>query len=134
MTRHAEGSFDVKMTPLAAEDALAGSGIGRYSMAKEYHGDLEATAKGEMLGAGDPGTGSAGYVAMEVVSGALGGHAGTFALQHSGVMEKGGSTMAVTVVPGSGTGRLAGIAGTLTITIAGGKHSYRLEYTLPGAE
>lgn len=132
MTRHAEGSFDVKMTPMAADDALAGSAIGRYSMVKDYHGDLEATAKGEMLAAGDPKTGNAGYVAIEEVKGTLNGHAGSFALQHIGVMEKGGTKLSVEVVPGSGTGQLAGIAGTLTITIAGGKHSYRLDYTLAG--
>jgi len=131
MTRHAEGAFDVKTTPLAADDSLAGTQISRYALVKQYHGDLEATAQGEMLGAGDLATGNAGYVAIEQVSGTLSGHTGSFALQHIGSMEAGNYKLSVTVVPGSGTGQLKGIAGTLTIIIASGKHSYTFDYTLP---
>jgi hypothetical protein len=133
MTRHAEGTFDVKTTPMAADDATMGTLIGRYSLVKQYHGDLDATSKGEMLGAGDPSSGNAGYVAIEQVTGTLHGHAGSFALQHIGVMENGGYKLSVVVVPGSGTAQLTGLAGTLDITIAAGKHSYTLEYTLPAA-
>jgi hypothetical protein len=133
MTRHAEGTFDVKTTPMAADDATMGTLIGRYSLVKQYNGDLDATSKGEMLGAGDPSSGNAGYVAIEQVTGTLHGHAGSFALQHIGVMENGGYKLSVVVVPGSGTAQLTGLAGTLTITIAAGKHSYTLEYTLPAA-
>jgi hypothetical protein len=131
MTRHAEGTFDVKTTPLAADDATTGTLIGRYSIVKQYHGDLEATAKGEMLGAGEPSSGNAGYVAIEQVTGTLSGHTGSFALQHIGVMEGSSYKLSVNVVPGSGTAQLNGLAGTLTITIAAGKHSYIFEYTLP---
>jgi hypothetical protein len=133
MTRHAEGSFDPKTTPLAADEATTGTLIGRYSLVKQYHGDLEATAKGEMISAGDPSSGSAGYVAIEQVTGTLSGHTGSFALQHIGVMEGGSYKLSVAVVPGSGTGQLTGLAGTLTITIASGKHSYSFEYSLPAA-
>ena len=131
MSRHAAGSFDVKTTPLAADDAIAGTLIGRYSLVKQYHGDLDAASKGEMLGAGDPSSGNAGYVAIEQVTGSLNGHTGSFALQHIGSMDSSGLRLSVAVVPGSGTGQLAGIAGTLTITNASGKHSYTLDYTLP---
>ena len=131
MTRHAEGTFDVKTTPLAANDATMGTLIGRYSLVKQYHGDLDATAKGEMLGAGEPSSGKAGYVAMEQVTGTLQGHSGSFALQHIGSMDGGGFKLSVAVVPGSGTAQLTGIAGTLTITNVSGKHSYTLDYTLP---
>jgi hypothetical protein len=131
MTRHAEGAFDAKTTPMAANDALAGTHIGHYSLVKQYHGDLEASAQGEMLSAGDPATGNAGYVAIEQVTGTLSGHAGSFALQHSGSMEGGSYKLSVAVVPGSGTGQLKGISGTLTIIIASGKHSYTFDYTLP---
>ena len=131
MTRHAEGTFDVKTTPLAADEALAGTQVARYSLVKQYHGDLDATSKGEMLGAGDLAKGNAGYVAIEQVNGTLSGHAGSFALQHVGAMESGKYKLSVMVVPGSGTGELAGIAGTLTITAAAGKHSYTFDYTLP---
>ncbi len=130
MTRHAEGTFDVKTTPIAADGATMGTLIGRYSLVKQYHGDLEATAKGEMLGAGEPSSGNAGYVAIEQVTGTLNGHTGSFALQHIGTMERDGHKLSVMVVPGSGTGQLTGIGGTLTIIVANGKHSYTFEYTL----
>jgi hypothetical protein len=100
------------------------------SLDKQFHGDLEATSKGEMLSAGTAVKGSAGYVAMEHVSGTLHGKSGTFVLQHSGTMARGTPQLSVTVVPDSGTGQLAGLAGTMTINIAGGKHSYEFEYTL----
>jgi hypothetical protein len=132
MTRHASGTFDVKTTPLPADDAVMGTLIGRYSLAKHYHGDLEATAKGEMLGAGDPSSGNAGYVAIEQVNGTLHGHTGSFALQHIGMMESGsGAKLSVVVVPGSGTAQLTGLAGTLNIINKNGKHSYEFDYTLP---
>ena len=134
MTRHAEGTFDVKTTPMAADDATMGTLIGRYSLVKQYHGDLDATSKGEMLSAGDPSSGNAGYVAIEQVTGTIQGHTGSFALQHIGVMENGGYKLSVAVVPGSGTAQLTGLAGTLIITIAAGKHSYTFDYTLPAAQ
>jgi hypothetical protein len=131
MTRHAEGTFDVKTTPIAADNETMGTLIGRYSLDKQFHGDLDATSKGEMLAAGEPSSGNAGYVAMEQVTGTLDGRAGSFALQHIGSMENGSYKLSVVVVPGSGTGQLAGIAGTLTIIVAAGKHSYTFDYTLP---
>jgi hypothetical protein len=133
MTHHAEGTFDVKTTPLAADDALTGTQVGRFSLVKQYHGDLDASSKGEMLGAGSPATGNGGYVAVEEVTGTLQGHTGSFALQHTGTMEGGSYKMSVAVVPGSGTGELKGISGSLTIIIAAGKHSYSFDYTLPAA-
>lgn len=133
MTRHAAGPFDVKTTPLAADDAISGTLIGRYSLVKQYHGDLDAASKGEMLGAGDPSSGNAGYVAIEQVTGTLNGHTGSFALQHIGAMDGSGLRLSVAVVPGSGTGQLTGIAGTLIITNVSGKHSYTFDYTLPSA-
>jgi len=87
-----------------------------------------------MLGAGNPATGTAGYVAVEEVTGTLHGRKGSFALQHFGTMDKGNFSIKVAVVPGSGAGELAGIAGDLTIVIDAGKHSYKFNYTLPEAE
>ena len=133
MTMHAAGSFDVKTTPLLQEDATAGTAIGRYALDKQYHGGLEAGSKGEMLGAGSPATGTAGYVAIEQATGTLNGRKGSFALQHTGTMEQGKFALIVKIVPGSGTGELADIAGEMIITIAAGKHSYTLDYTLPAA-
>ena len=131
MSPTAQGSFEVKTAPLPADDATAATSIGRYSLDKVYRGDLEGAAAGEMLGAGNPATGTAGYVALEHVTGTLHGKSGSFALQHFGTMQGGTFDLKVLVVPGSGTGDLEGIAGTVTIIIAGGKHSYTLEYTLP---
>ena len=129
---HAKGTFDVKVAPVA-EDKAAGSTLGRYSLDKQYHGDLEATAKGEMLTAGGDVKGSGAYVAVERVTGTLNGRKGSFVLVHKGTMGQGSMNLEVTVVPDSGTDQLTGISGKLNIVIAEGKHFYELEYTLPDA-
>ena len=97
---------------------------------KQFNGDLEGTSKGQMLAVSTDVQGSAGYVAMERVSGALHGLKGTFALQHTGTMTRGTPQLSITVVPDSGTGELVGLAGTMTINIVDGKHLYEFEYTL----
>ena len=125
---HAHGIFSVKIVPITPVPA---EGISRFSIDKEIHGGLEAITKGEMWTAGDPKSGTAGYVAMELVTGTLAGKLGSFALQHFATMDQDGPKMSVVVVPGSGTGELAGIAGVFTITVASGQHSYDLDYTLP---
>jgi hypothetical protein len=127
---HAKGTFEVKVVPVA-EDKADGSTLGRYSLEKQYHGDLDATAKGEMLTAGSDVKGSGAYVAVEHVTGTLNGRKGSFALVHKGTMGGGSMHLEVTVVPDSGTDQLTGISGKLNIIIADGKHSYELEYTLP---
>ena len=86
-----------------------------------------------MLTAGTVVSGSAGYVAIERVSGTLHGKSGTFVLQHTGSMTRGAPQLTITVVPDSGTGELVGLAGRMLIIIADGKHSYEFEYTLGGA-
>src|ERR1035441_9040530 len=101
------------------------------SIDKKFSGDLEATSQGEMLAAMTAVKGSAGYVAIERVSGTLHGRNGTFVLQHSGTMTRGTPQLSITVVPDSGTGQFDGISGTMTIKIDQGKHSYEFEYTLP---
>lgn len=128
MTKHAGGTFEVKIKPLTTDDANAN--LVRMSLDKQFRGGLDATSKGEMLAdsAGDKDSG--GYVAMERVSGTLDGRRGTFALQHSGTMSPGSMEMSVIVVPGSGTDQLKGLSGRMTIKIDGGKHSYDFEYAL----
>lgn len=131
MPRHAKGNFDVKLNPQPPEEGVEGGAWGRMSLAKEFHGDLEAVARGEMLAVSSAEVkGSAGYVAMERVSGALHGRKGTFALMHRGVMTRGEPELSVTVVPDSGTGELVGLAGTMAIDVSSG-HAYDFEYTLP---
>ncbi len=128
----ARGTFDVKVIPQPADDS-AGGPFSRLFLDKQFHGGLEATSKGQMMGAGTAVDGSAGYVALELVTGTLDGRHGSFILQHSGSMTKGVATMTVTVVPDSGTNELATLAGTFEIIIVGSKHSYVLTYTLAGA-
>ena len=129
MTKHASGTFEVKMTP-QADDQVGDSSVGRMALEKQFRGSLEATSKGQMLAVMTEVKGSAGYVAMERVSGTLDGRSGSFALQHSGTMTRGEGQLTVTVVPDSGTGQLAGLSGQMSINIADGQHSYDFEYTL----
>lgn len=129
---HASGKFDVKMIPQPAQDGAGDAGIGRMMLDKYYHGDLEATGLGQMLALRTVVEGSAGYVALERVSGSLQGRSGAFALQHSGTMTRGTPQLVITVVPDSGSDELQGLTGTLAITISDGQHFYDFEYTLPG--
>lgn len=131
MADHARGTFEVKLTPLAADDPAADASLGRMSIDKQFRGDLEGTSKGQMLSAMTSVKGSAGYVAIEKVTGTLDGRSGSFVLQHSGTMTRGVPQLVVTVVPDSGTDQLAGLTGTFTIIIESGKHSYEFEYSLP---
>lgn len=121
----ATGEFSVKMMPEGE-----GGPIGKMSLDKAYHGPLEATAKGEFLSVMGEAKGSAGYVAMERVTGKLDGKTGSFALMHFGTMHQGQQHLRIEVVPGSGTGELGGLSGTMGIRIEGGKHFYDFEYTL----
>ena len=126
----AAGPFEVKLIPQPpGEDAV----IGRLTLDKTFHGDLEATSKGQMLAFSSSIKGSAGYVAMEQVTGTLQGRQGTFVLQHRGIMTRGDGQLAVTVVPDSGTEDLVGLSGAMSIDISGGKHSYVFDYTIAGA-
>ena len=131
VTAHATGPFEVKLTPQAAEPAIADPNLGRMTIEKQFHGALEGTSKGQMLTAGTSTKGSAGYVAIEKVTGTLNGRAGSFILQHTATMNRGVPQLSITVVPDSGTNQLVGLTGTMNIIIADGKHSYDFAYTLP---
>ncbi len=130
----AEGRFDVKMAPQAADAGHEAAGIGRMLLDKHFHGALEATSLGQMLAVGTDIAGSAGYVALERVNGSLGGKSGSFALQHYGVMRRGAPELLLTVVPDSGTGELVGLSGRMEIIIDGGDHRYRMEYSLASGD
>jgi hypothetical protein len=131
MNQVANGEFVVKLVPLDVEGQPEDSNIGRMSIDKTISGDLVATTTGQMLSSISEVKGSAGYVAIEKVDGVLKGKKGTFILQHAGTMTRGSPSLSVTVVPDSGTGELIGLAGNFNIIIAGGKHSYEFNYTLP---
>ncbi len=130
MTTHAGGTFEVNLNPQTPDDKTEGAALGRMSIDRQWHGDLVATSKGEMLTAVTGIKGSTGYVAIERVSGTLHGRSGSFVFQHSGTMTRGTQQLSITVVPDSGTDQLIGLAGKMAIKIADGKHSYDFEYTL----
>ena len=128
---HAEGSFEVKIASVADD---AGTGLGRMSLQKTWHGDVEATSRGEMLTAMGSEKSSGAYVAVERVTGKVGTRRGSFSLVHRGVMTGGRQELSITVVPGSGTEDLKGLEGAVTIRIdPDGKHFYVLSGTLPGS-
>ncbi|HEV1993744.1 MAG TPA: DUF3224 domain-containing protein [Candidatus Acidoferrum sp.] len=133
MASHASGTFEVKLVPQPPEDKAEESTLARMSIDKQFYGDLDGTSKGQMLTAGTDVKGSAGYVAIERITGTLQGRTGSFVLQHTGTMNRGASQLSITVVPDSATGQLLGLTGKMTITIADGKHSYEFDYSLPEA-
>ncbi len=131
----AKGTFRVRVSPAEATAFEKGMGVGRYELDKEWEGDFTGRSKGEMLSSFTESTGSMAYVAMEQMTGKLGGKSGSFYLAHRATMTKGDAgsgEMNIVVVKGSGTGELSGLGGELTIIIdAAGKHSYVFEYDLP---
>ena len=133
MATRATGPFEVKLAPQPQEPAGDAS-LGRMTIDKRFHGDLDGTSKGQMLTAGTDVKGSAAYVAIEKVDGVLHGRRGSFALQHTGIMNRGAPQLTITVVPDSGTDQLVGLSGKMMINIADGKHSYDFDYTLPEGE
>jgi Protein of unknown function (DUF3224) len=132
MTLHISGEFDVKLTP---QPPTAGEPVvpGRMLIDKQFRGALAGSSSGQMLAVQTDVKGSAGYVAMERFKGVLGERAGSFALQHSGTMDRGAPTLTITVVPDSGGGQLRGLSGTMKINIVDGKHFYEFDYNLPDA-
>ena len=130
MVTHAKGTFEVKMSPQTWSESSEDATLARFRLDKQYHGDLEAASQGQMLSAGTSEKGSAGYVAIEKVTGTLQGRNGTFVLQHNGTMNRGNPQLTIAVVPDSGAGVLTGLGGSMTIEINEGKHSYEFCYTL----
>ena len=133
MNQLAKGSFSVTLTNLVFEGADADSKLARMAIDKTISGDLVATTQGQMLSAMGQVAGSAGYVAIERVSGKLHGRKGSFVLQHRGVMDRGQPALSITVVPDSGTDELVGLSGEFSISVVGGEHAYSFSYQLAGA-
>ena len=129
--KHASGTFDVKTVP-QKDDGIGDPTVGRMSIDKTYHGNLDGTGLGQMLaGMSEAVKNSGSYVAIERIKGTLDGRAGTFAVWHAGTMTRGAQQLVITVIPDSGTGELQGITGTMTIDIRDGKHFYGIDYSLP---
>ena len=129
----ATGPFEVKVAPIAPDGVYEDALLGRFTLDKQFHGDLEATSRGQMLTGGTAVKGSAGYVAVERVTGTLNGKRGSFVLMHRGTMRGGSFDLSVIVVPDSGTDELTGISGKMAIIIEGRDHSYEFDYTLNAA-
>ena len=130
VVHHATGTFEVSVTPADPEVVEAGLGLSRYTLSKTFSGGMTGSATGQMLAGGvtaEEGT----YVALERFVGALDGREGAFLLAHRGDMNPEGYTLSITVVPGSGTGALAGIRGDFALILEGGAHRYDLGYSLP---
>lgn len=131
MVQTAKGRFEVKLQPLSFEGTEPTWKLSRMSIEKQIFGDLEATTRGQMISAMTDTKGSAGYVAIEHVTGTLNGKSGSFVLQHSGLMNRGTPSLKVVVVPDSGTDALAGLEGDFRIILEDGKHLYEFDYQLP---
>jgi hypothetical protein len=129
----ATGTFDVKILPQADPGAAADSLLGRMTIDKQFHGELTAVSVGQMLTGMTAVRGSAGYVAIEQVTGTLAGRSGSFILMHAGQMNRGTQSLVITVIPDSGTEQLTGLSGSMEIIIEGKQHSYRFEYTIPAS-
>ena len=130
MPRQAKGPFDVTITP---QESAADAPVARMLLYKEFHGDLEAVAHGEMMAAHEPLTGAGVYVAIDRVTGTLDGRSGSFLMAHRGIRNADGQSLDIVIVPGSGTGQLAGITGTVGIEIVEKKHFYTVDYTVPAS-
>jgi hypothetical protein len=131
--KQATGKFNVKIGSLAPYNTSEDAKLGRMSIDKQFNGDLVGSCQGEMLTAGTGTQGSAGYVAIERVTGKLNNRSGGFALQHNATMTRGAPYLNIVVIPDSGTEELAGISGTMRIIIDKGNHSYEFEYSFPDA-
>ncbi|GGP18232.1 DUF3224 domain-containing protein [Silvimonas iriomotensis] len=124
------GKFNVRITRLEPAEPHEEAALGRMGLDKHFEGPLTATSQGQMLSAATSTVGSAGYVAMEKVTGTLEGLSGSFILLHTGVMNRGTPSLTVTVVPDSGSGELTGLIGRMGIRIENGQHFYDFSYTL----
>lgn len=130
---HARGTFEVQITPLPADEYADAASTGRMGITKQLSGDIDGTGKGQMLTGMGTTKGSAAYSAIERITGTVGGRSGSFILQHTGIMHDGAQELTITIVPTSGSGELAGIAGTFSIIMDGKVHRYEMTYTLPAA-
>jgi hypothetical protein len=125
----ANGTFQVRLQPEPPFDEADGVSLGRVNLDKTFSGPLEGTSVGQMIAARTTIANSAGYVAIERMTGSLDGKRGSFVMQHRGIMDRGTASLLVNIVPDSGTGELRGLSGTMDIRIENGTHFYELEYT-----
>lgn len=126
----ATGTFQIHMKPYAPQ-GVSSPRIGRMHFDKDWRGDLQGHSQGEMLSVGDPASGTASYVVLEMFTGTLHGRSGSFAFRQSGDMHAGQVTLTYEVVPHSGGGELTGLSGALNLDIIEKVHHYEFSYELP---
>ncbi|XVV04716.1 DUF3224 domain-containing protein [Actinosynnema sp. CA-248983] len=100
--------------------------ISRVAVDKQYSGPMEGTGTAELTTC-RPGENQAGYLGTERFTGVLDGRTGSFVFQHGGVVGAEGVDRFGHVVPGSGTGELAGIGGTVRMSHELIELDYRLD-------
>jgi Protein of unknown function (DUF3224) len=109
--RHATGTITVRTyEPTPYDQPPEGPVLSRIHVEEEFSGDIEGTGVVEFLQA-QVSEDAANFVGLERLSGSVGGRSGTFLLQDQGTLR--GTTVSGDwfVVPGSGTGELAGLRG-----------------------
>jgi len=128
MMKSIRGSFEVKLQLIGAIQNQ--TDLSRMDITKSFDGPLSGKSRGEMLTAKTDVDTSAGYVAIEKFTGTLEGKAGSFVLQHFGMMSAGNDRLILEVVPDSGTEELKGISGKMEINREGKGHEYVFQYEL----
>jgi hypothetical protein len=128
MDQQVKGEFEVRRGTEPACDMGEGVQAGHFRFDKRFRGDLDATSVVHMLAVMTEVQGSAGYVAIERISGTLHRRQGAFFVVHNGVMDRGTPSLTLTIVPDSGTGELVGLSGRMAIDIVDGRHYYTLDY------
>lgn len=119
------------MTAQPPYDSVDSVTLSRARFEKRFSGALQAQSQVEMLAVRTAHEGSAGYVAVERIVGSIDGKTGSFAVVHTGVMNRGQQSLSIGIVPDSGTGALHGISGSMDIQIVDGQHYYTVDYELP---
>jgi len=128
---HARGTFSVELEASPPFEEDAGIAFSRVRVDKRFEGTLEAESVVHMLAVMTPVKTSRAYVAVERVVGTLDGREGAFAVTHLGVQTADEQSLALAIVPDSGTGELEGITGTLSIEFTDGQHFYEIDWSLP---
>jgi hypothetical protein len=100
-----------KYEPAAYEEPAEGPALTRIHVEESFSGDISGHGVVEFLQAARA-DGAASFVGIERVTGVVGGREGTFLLQDAGTVQDSIVIGDWFVIPGSGTGKLAGLRGS----------------------
>jgi len=126
----ATGTFEITSHPEPPWETVEGVALARVRFVKRFAGPLDATSEVQMMAARGPVADSAGYVALERVTGPPDGHAGRLVPLHTRPHPPRARPLPIAVVPDSGTGALAGLRGTMDIQVEAGQHRYAFTYEI----